>query len=221
MVDNLFLKEEIDDIVKSQLIINQDLNELKYENKLKLEELTKQINLLKSIININNNAFKQMESNSKNENLDTKKKIDMIKNTQEQTLNTFDFKLSMIKENQEKSFVEIEKKVFKASEDQFRKIQNLEDTQNLNLLRLFDTLNSVKNDVANKTTKIENELFNTTKSISLMLTKQEEALQAEQSETLNKIDIYVRKINKSAWKRFIVMLLILFGFAYYLYVGGK
>lgn len=216
MVDNLFLKEELDDIVKSQLIINKELDELKDENKLKLEELTKQINLLKSIININNTALQQMEVNNKKVTLDINKQIDIVKNSQQQTLNIFDSKLTMIKENQEKSFVELVRKIAISSEDQVRKIQSLEETQNSNLKRLLVNFNSVETDVANKTIKIESSLENTAKTIDLMLTTQAQTLQIAQSNTVNELQEYVRKINKSAWKRFIVMLLISIGFASYL-----
>lgn len=216
LVDNLFLKEELDDIVKSQLIINKELDELKDENKLKLEELTKQINLLKSIININNTALQQMEVNNKKVTLDINKQIDIVKNSQQQTLNIFDSKLTMIKENQEKSFVELVRKIAISSEDQVRKIQSLEETQNSNLKRLLVNFNSVETDVANKTIKIESSLENTAKTIDLMLTTQAQTLQIAQSNTVNELQEYVRKINKSAWKRFIVMLLISIGFASYL-----
>ena len=192
LVNNLFLKEEMDDVVKSQLILSKDLEEIKNENKVNLEKVSLKIDEFNNIVDKNNLKLDELRSKNLALKDEFNNKIDILKDINHKTMIITENRLNEFKINQNDTLKQISNEIYEMINENSKKINKLENTLNTHFKNMEHISNACLTSISNS-----------------------------QKKTLDNVEGYFKKINNFAWVRFgMVMFIIIAGAAYCIYKNG-
>lgn len=221
LVNNLFLKEEMDDVVKSQLILSKDLEEIKNENKVNLEKVSLKIDEFNNIVDKNNLKLDELRSKNLALKDEFNNKIDILKDINHKTMIITENRLNEFKINQDDILIKFLNGIKNKNEEISKRIVNLEKYQNDTLKQMSNEIYEMINENSKKINKLENTLNTHFKNMEHISNACLTSISNSQKKTLDNVEGYFKKINNFAWVRFgMVMFIIIAGAAYCIYKNG-
>lgn len=221
LVNNLFLKEEMDDVVKSQLILSKDLEEIKNENKVNLEKVSLKIDEFNNIVDKNNLKLDELRSKNLALKDEFNNKIDILKDINHKTMIITENRLNEFKINQDDTLIKFLNGIKNKNEEISKRIVNLEKYQNDTLKQMSNEIYEMINENSKKINKLENTLNTHFKNMEHISNACLTSISNSQKKTLDNVESYFKKINNFAWVRFgMVMFIIIAGAAYCIYKNG-